>query len=348
MSPLAQGLIVLLVLLVGTAIYLFTDVKSLFSRRSRTAAEESDPNTKNPFIPDWAERNPGKAVGLVIILFLVLATGLNSVHTVPPGYRGVVVTLGKVSEVNLGEGLQFKLPYVQKIIDMKVTLEKEEVTESAASSDLQEIMTTVTVHFNVNPDMAWRMYQNMRKNYHTLLLKPVIQEDLKATTAQFTAEQLIKSRSLLVQELKAKLSISLEPYGIQIQTVNFVDFQFTEIFMDAIEAKVTAEQAALEAQNYLEQVKYEAQQQVIQAEANRNATIINAEGAARQEVIAAEAEAMRIGLEANATASAIQVITQQMTSEYAQYLWLTQWDGILPSTLLGSSEDLGIIIDTTP
>ncbi|GAI32996.1 unnamed protein product, partial [marine sediment metagenome] len=254
-----------------------------------------------------------------------------------------MVTFGKVKEVNLGEGLQFKLPYIQRIVNMKVTLEKEEVTEEAASSDLQSIMTTLTVHFNVMPDCAWRMYQNMRMDYHSLLLKPIIQEDLKATTAQFTAEELITTRTQLVYKLTEKLDSSLEPYGINVQTVNFVNFEFTEVFMDAVEAKVTAEQEALKAKNVLVQIQYEAQQKIIQAEAEKNATIITAEADARQVEIAADAEAYRVEvaalaeafkvtIEANATAEAIMLITSQMTPEYAQYLYLMQWSGNFPTT----------------
>ncbi|GAG45239.1 unnamed protein product, partial [marine sediment metagenome] len=48
------------------------------------------------------------------------------------------------------------------------------------------------------------------------------------------------------------------------------------------------------------------------------------------------------------TADAIQMITDQMTPEYAQYLHLMQWDGKYPTTMLGNLEDLGVIIDTTP
>ena len=48
----------------------------------------------------------------------------------------------------------------------------------------------------------------------------------------------------------------------------------------------------------------------------------------------------------DAIAKSIQLITEQMTPEYARYLSLTQWDGLLPSTLLGSGEELGIIINT--
>jgi len=333
--------------------------KSRMERRTQFG-EEYDrfkDEHNNPYIPDFIEKSPGRSFALLIILIVLAVTVADCFHAVPPGHRGVLVTMGKVEPVNLGEGLQFKFPFVQKIVDMKVTLEKEEVTESTASSDLQEIRTTLTVHFNVMPDQAWRMYQNMQMNYHTLLLKPIIQEDLKATTAQFTAEELIKTRALLVQKLTEKLDNSLTPYGINVQTVNFVNFQFTAGFMDAIEAKVTAEQEALQAKNILVRIQYEAQQKIIQAEADRNATIINADAEAQRliinagaeaekKVISAKAEAERIMLEANAKAEEIKVITEQMTDEYARYLWLRQWDGILPSTLLGNIEDLGIIIDT--
>jgi regulator of protease activity HflC (stomatin/prohibitin superfamily) len=302
----------------------------------------------NPFIPDFIEKNPGRAAVYVIVAFIVLMTAIDCVHSVPPGHRGVMVTFGKVKEVNLGEGLQLKLPYVQRIVDMKVMLEKEQVQESAASSDLQEITTTLTVHFNIVPSSAWMVYQTMRQDYHDLLLRPVIQEDLKATTAKFTAEELITTRAALVQKLAEKLRESLQPYGIYVQTVNFVDFQFSKAFSEAIEAKVTAEQDALKAKNILVRIQYEAQQKIIQAEADKNATIIAAEADARRVEISALAEAFRVTTEANATAGAIQMITDQMTPEYAQYLHLMQWDGKYPTTMLGSLEDLGVIIDTTP
>jgi len=91
----------------------------------------------NPFIPDFIEKNPRRATVYVIVAFILFITAIECVHSVPPGHRGVIVTLGAVKEVNLGEGLQFKLPYIQRIVDIKVMLEKEEVQESAASSYLQ-------------------------------------------------------------------------------------------------------------------------------------------------------------------------------------------------------------------
>ena len=349
-AVLITGVIIIFILYTRFGNELKERAKSRFERRKQFGDEYDrfKDTHNNPYIPDFIEKNPGRAVVFLVIGFILLVTVADSIHSVPPGHRGVMVTLGKVKEVNLGEGLQFKLPYVQQIIDMKVMLEKEEVQESAASSDLQEITTTLTVHFNVIPSDAWKVYQTMRQDYHDLLLRPVIQEDLKATTAKFTAEELVTTRAVLVQTLTEKLRESLEPYGIYVQTVNFVDFQFSDAFREAIEAKVTAEQDALKAKNILVRIEYEAQQKIIQAEADRNATIIAAEGDARRVEISALAEAFRVTTEANATAEAILMITSQMTPEYARYLHLMQWDGKYPTTMLGSLEDLGVIIDTTP
>ena len=351
----AVGLIIGVVMIVIVTYFRFGNelrerAKSRLERRTQFGDEYDrfQDTHNNPYIPDFIEKNPGHTVAYLVIGLILLVTIADSIHSVPPGHRGVMVTFGKVKEVNLGEGLQFKLPYVQEIIDMKVMLEKEEVQESAASSDLQEITTTLTVHFNIMPTDAWKVYQTMRKDYHGLLLRPVIQEDLKATTAKFTAEELVTTRAVLVQTLTEKLRESLAPYGIYVQTVNFVDFQFSQAFREAIEAKVTAEQDALKAKNILVRIEYEAQQKIIQAEADRNATIIAAEGDARRVEISALAEAFRVTTEANATAEAIMMITNQMTPEYARYLHLMQWDGKYPTTMLGSLEDLGVIIDSTP
>jgi prohibitin 2 len=162
----------------------------------------------------------------------------------------------------------------------------------------------------------------------------------------YTAEELITKREMMKNTFGDILDDRLAVFDIEVIAVSLTNFEFSKAFSDAIEAKVTAEQHALEAKNKLEQIRYEAQQQIIQAEAEKNATIARAEGEARKEVIQAEAEAQKIMLEANPKANAINVITKQMTYEYARYLWLRQWDGVLPSTLLGGADDLGIIINT--
>lgn len=294
--------------------------------------------------------------GWVFLVLIVVVWGVSmSIHTVPPGHRGVQLLFGSVQPIVMQEGLNFKAPWMS-VVDMKVMLEIEEVEESTASKDLQEVTTKLAVHFNVLPDMANEVYQNMRQSYHSLLLIPVIQEDLKATTATFTAEQLITQRELVVSQLLANLRDSLTPYGINVQTVNIVNFAFSPSFSAAIESKVTAEQDALRERNVLEKIKWEQQQniavkeaaalmQIIQARADANQTVINAEAAARQKVIAAEAEAQRILLEAQAQADAIMLVATQLTPEYTQYLYLLEWNGVLPGIVAG--DGMGLLLNYT-
>jgi len=264
---------------------------------------------------------------VVIIASLIIAgvVATNAVAFVPAGHRGVLLTWGKVEEVNLPEGIVFKMPFVQNVIMVSVMIQKAEVTESTASNDLQEITTQLAVHYRIREDSAWKVYQTMRQDYLHLLIEPVIMEELKATTADWSAEHLITERPLVVDQLTNSLNDRLKPFGIDVLTVNIIDFDFSPDFWSAIERKVVAQQDALTEKNKMEIARYQQLQAIITAEGQYNVTVIRA-----------NAEAMKKILEANGTATAIRLITEQMTPEYALYLWISQWDGRLPLVMAGN------------
>jgi regulator of protease activity HflC (stomatin/prohibitin superfamily) len=262
-------------------------------------------------------RRSGLITAIIIIIIAGGALSTMGFKRVPAGYRGVLLTWGKPEDKILGEGLNFVIPFIQSVELMNVQVQVAESTESAATNDLQEVSATVAVNFRLDPLAVNEIYRELRQDYVSRVIKPNIEESLKAATAQFKAEELITER--------------LHLFDIDVIAVSLTDFQFSQSFAAAIEAKVTAEQSALEAKNKLEQIRFEAQQQVIQAEAEKNATIARALG-----------EAQAVIIEADATAAAIELITAQMTAEYAQYLWLTQWDGKLPLVV---GEGTGLIID---
>jgi regulator of protease activity HflC (stomatin/prohibitin superfamily) len=268
----------------------------------------------------------------VIIIIIALIVGTLSIVQVPPGTRGVVITFGKVEDRILGEGLNFKNPITQTVIFMDVQIQKAESTESTATADLQEVSATVAVNYRLDPINVNLIYQTLRKDYVARVIKPNIEESLKATTATYIAEELVTRRAEVKATFDDILEERLRVFNIDVVSVSLTDFQFSGSFAAAIEAKVTAEQEALQAKNTLEQIRYEAQQQIIQAEAEKNATIARALGEGQAQII-----------EANAKAEAIQLITSQMTDQYALYLWLNQWDGKLPLVMTGDEQ--GIIID---
>ena len=275
------------------------------------------------------------AILVIVVLVAILVVSVNAVAIVPAGNRGVLITWGgKVEQVNYPEGITLKIPFVQDMISVPVMIQKAEVRESTASKDLQEITTNLAVHYRVQEQNAWRVYQTMRLDYLRLLVEPVIMEELKATTAEWTAEELITDRPLVVGRMTERLDKRLQPFGIDVLTVNIIDFQFSKEFWQAIERKVVAQQDALTEKNKVEIARYKQLQNIINAEGQYNVTVINA-----------NAEAMKKILEANGTATSIRLVTEQLTPPYATYLWITQWDGKLP--LFMGGEGANVLIDIT-
>jgi regulator of protease activity HflC (stomatin/prohibitin superfamily) len=254
----------------------------------------------------------------------------------------VVLTWGKPTRV-FGDGFHFKISLVQSVEMMSVQIQKTESSEATATKDLQEVTATIAINYKLDPAQVLEIYRTLRQDFADRVIKPNIEEGLKATTAQFTAEELITKRAVVKTQFDDILAERLQVFGIEVIAVSITDFKFSQSFNNAIEAKVTAEQRALEALNQLAQIRYEAQQQIIQAEAAKNATIARAKGEAEALLISKQAEAQGILIEAEATAKAVQLITSRMSPEYAQYKWLEEWDGRLPLFLRGGGE--GIIPD---
>jgi prohibitin 2 len=285
-----------------------------------------------PPIPGNIKKLTGVATAFVIVAIIGVIILSQATVSVPAGHRGVLLTFGKVENKILPEGLNFKVPFTQNVIFMNVQIQKAESTESTATKDLQEVSTTVAVNFRLDPFMVNEIYKDLREDYVSRVIKPNIEETLKATTAQYRAEELVTKRAEVKSTFDDILVERLRKFNIEVVSVSLTDFQFSTSFAAAIESKVIAEQQALQAKNTLEQIRYEAQQQIIHAEAEKNATIARSEGEAMAQII-----------QANATARAIELINSQMTPEYAQYLWLQQWDGKLP--VVYSGQDQGFLID---
>lgn len=218
----------------------------------------------------------GKIIGQGIALLIVLVIAFGSFGTVGAGERGVKIRLGAVTG-ELGTGLYMKLPIIEHVVTMDVQTQKEQVDVEAASSDLQDVHTVVALNYNVIPDKVSTLYVNVGTEYKTRIIDPAIQEAVKASTAKYTANDLIQNRPKVRDAIQADLTAKLAENFIQVSDVSIVDFKFSSSFNTAIEAKVTAEQNALAAKNLLEQKKFEAEQIVVTAKANAESIKIQAQ-----------------------------------------------------------------------
>ena len=96
-----------------------------------------------------------KWVVIGIIALFLLITLCNSFKTIPTGYVGVKTRFGQVQSTMLNEGLNFKIPYIEKIVLMDCRTQKTEYTMEASSKDLQKISNfKVAINYNITKETA--------------------------------------------------------------------------------------------------------------------------------------------------------------------------------------------------
>jgi regulator of protease activity HflC (stomatin/prohibitin superfamily) len=121
-----------------------------------------------------------------------------------------------------------------------------------------------------------------------VIAHPAIQETIKEVTARYNAEDCIIRREEVKVAITEALTPRLNERGIIVESVNITNFQFSEEFTAAIEAKVVAQQQIETARNTLERMKVEAEQAVVIAQGQANAAIATATGKAEANRIIAE------------------------------------------------------------
>lgn len=265
--------------------------------------------------------NQAKSKKITIGIVIAVLAGiilLSAATIVPAGHTGVVITLGEVSK-SFDEGFHLKIPFVQNVQIISNKIQVYESPASAVSKDLQTVSSTIAVNYRLIANKSAEMYQNVGTDYETILITPVVQECMKSITAKYTAEQLITERMTVGDEVKTDLDFKLNDYGIYIEKFNIVNFDFSEEFNAAIEAKQVAEQNLLKTQT-------EQKQQIVIAEAE-----------AKKQVIAANAEAEAILAKAQAQADANQLIENSLSNKVLMYDQIDKWDGVLPKVTSGDS-----------
>ena len=276
---------------------------------------------------------PRKTVLIIIAAVLALILLLSCTVIIPAGHTGVVSVFGQVSSNVLQEGFHFKLPW-QSVTKMDNRVVKLEVSTEAFSSDLQTVNTTLAVNYRLNTDMSYSVYKNVGTKYEDTLVTPAVNEVLKAIIAKYTAEQSITNRSVISGALIQGLNSKLKDEGLTVTDVNIIDFDFSETYISAIEAKQVAEQTYQKAKTEQNQLTMEKQ-----AEAERK--IIEAEAAL--EVAKIDAEAVEYAGQKEAAAN--QAIAASLTPLLVEYYKLQQWDGQLP-TVSGGSAIISIPMDS--
>ena len=244
-----------------------------------------------------------------------LTTIISSFTLVPVGFVGIKKYLGQVQhEETFEEGLSLKMPFFVTVEDYTKKIISVDVDASASSKDLQDVGTTVTIQMSFMFDHSHILQKiGSYGRFVDAILVPAIQESVKASSALYTAEELITKRAEVKNHIILKVSDYLETTLIQkdldknvvnIANLAITDFSFSEEFNKSIELKVRAEQEALQAVNEK-----------------------------RRKITDAEATAEQIRVESIAKANAIEREGRalQRFPMLIQLKQLEKWNGVLPS-----------------
>lgn len=202
---------------------------------------------------------------------LVLIILLSSFTTIKTGEVGVRTRFGKVISTPTKEGVNFKIPFIEKIEKVNIKVQKVELNATSASKDLQDVNESVAINYRVDSDKATKLYKNVGNNYRETILEPAIKESIKSVTSEYTAEELITKRTEVSKKCLDTLQNKVEKYGIVIDDFNITNFNFSDEFNKAIEEKQVAEQKVLTAKQELEKEKIEAEKKIVAAEAEKKA-----------------------------------------------------------------------------
>ncbi len=249
-------------------------------------------------------KGPVRTLVIIFLMFVVLMLFKPWVQ-IGAGERGIVQNFGAVQDRVLNEGLHFRIPIMQNVIKMDVKVQKVQTDASSASSDLQDVTLSVALNYHIIPDKANVVYQTIGIEFKERIIDPAIQEVTKAVSAKYSAEELITKRPAVSTAMKDALTEKLITSNIGVDAVSIVTFSFSKVFMDAIEAKQTAEQHALKAKRDLDRIKIEAEQTIAAA--------------------TAEAEALRLQ-KMNISPDLI-----ELRKIEANLKAIEKWNGILPS-----------------
>jgi regulator of protease activity HflC (stomatin/prohibitin superfamily) len=269
-------------------------------------------------------------IGVSVLVLLIF--GFTGCERIDAGHVGVKVNLygdGKgVDDVTEVTGWVLYNPISTKIIEFPTYVQHkeykktEEMDESFVvnSKDGSEFHCSPMVNYAVKREKVPYIFGKYRVELDRIeegFLKTSIFDAFRVVANSYTADALISNRQEFEIKVRQVLEKQLSPEGFVLQqfTSNLV---YPETFKKAIEAKNNAVQSALMAENQVKTAEAQARIKIATAEGNAQALLTNAR---------AEAESNKLR-------------QQTLTPLLLQQMWIERWRGDVPSTVLGSNQNL--------
>lgn len=269
----------------------------------------------------------GFGIGGAVVAGLVALTVVGgSWYTVDQGERGVILRNGAITGT-ADPGLGFKLPIVEKVVDIDVrTRAKLYENVMAYSRDQQTAGLNISVNYRVPADQVLTVYENYGsvESLRSRVLDRKVFDQTKNVFGQFNAVTAIQERARLVAEVQMAIQNAIQG-PIIIESVQIENIDFSDAYENSIEQRMLAEVEVQKIQQNAEREKVQAEIKVIQAQADADARVAQA-----------TAEAKAITLTGNAEAEAINARGRALRDNptLIELVSAERWNGVLPTTMV--------------
>lgn len=205
-----------------------------------------------------------RLIGVAIVVLVLVIVGASATFVVPPGSRGVLVTLGKVSPDVRIEGFGFKTPFITRVVEMSIKQKTVRMSAPVISKDLQEVQSQLKVLYRIPESSVVQIYQQFQGDPFTSLIQPRVDEAIKEVTKEHTAQEIVQERvkikALTLEKAREKIGEMLDLVDVVIE-----DISLSSKLEAAIERKMVQEQDANRAVFAQTQVGIEAETAIIRA-----------------------------------------------------------------------------------
>ena len=193
---------------------------------------------------------------------------LTTTLTVDGGERAVMFDRFRgVLKDTSAEGTHFMVPIIQSPTIYDVRTRPKSLSSVTGTKDLQQVNLTLRVLCRPNVEQLSTIHLNLGPDYDDRVLPSIGNEVMKATVAQYNADELLTRRQEVTEQIAKSLRKRADDFGILLEDVALTHLSFSHEYSRAIEAKQVAQQDA-------ERAKFE----VMKSEQEREAAVIRAEG----------------------------------------------------------------------
>lgn len=195
----------------------------------------------------------------VIFIICVVSSGFTIIDT---GERGVVLRMGEY-RYTMGEGMNFKMPLMDRVIKMSVRDTTHNSKLEVSSKDMQTIVVETALIYTLDPDKLGNVYKAYGEKYEATVIKPTLAEVTNAVIAAYPIEEFVEKRAEISQKISDAFVMKTKDTGIIVKSLLITNHDFSDEYNKAIEAKKVAEQGALKAKYDLEKTRLDAEAQTL-------------------------------------------------------------------------------------